>query len=216
MTTLQLCETMESDHSVSQHIEGLREGDDSSAQQIWERYFQRLITLADRKLKSSPRKAMDEEDVVQQAFTEFFAQVQQGRFPKLEDRNDLWQILAMLVDRRAKDQIKRQNTGKAGGGRLRSESVFFVDGISHEKGGIAGVPDDLPTPEVAAEFVEMFEERLDLLKNREHRQIAVCKMQGFTNREIADRMKSSERTIERSLNHIRSVWRKSDLPGETE
>ena len=59
----------------------------------------------------------DGEDVVQQAFSEFFFQVQEGRFPKLNDRDDLWQVLAMLVDRRAKDQIRRQNSLRAGGAK---------------------------------------------------------------------------------------------------
>ena len=103
---------MQSNHSITQYIEGLKQGDDEAAQKVWERFLERLIRLADQKLKSSPRKALNEEDVVQQAFVEFFRQVQEGRFPRLNDRNDLWQVLAMLVDRRAKDQIRKLNSQK--------------------------------------------------------------------------------------------------------
>ncbi len=201
-----------SEHSVSRYIEGLKQGDQQAAQKIWERFFQRLITLADRKLKASPRKAMDEEDVVQQVFAEFFVQVQQGRFPKLDDRNDLWQILAMLVDRRAKDQIKRQNTQKAGGGRVRTESVFLVTDESVAGNGIARVEDWLPTPELAVEFIETMEERLTVLSNGEHQQIAMYKMQGYTNREVADLLRSSERTVERCLQSIRKRWNQLEKP----
>ncbi len=195
-----------SEHSISRYIDGLRDGDEQAAQKVWERFFERLMALANQKLKASPRKAMDEEDVVQQAFAEFFVQVRQGRFPKLDDRNDLWQILAMLVDRRAKDQIKRQNTQKAGGGRVRTESVFLVPDASAGDPGIARVEDLLPSPELAAEFIEIMDERMAALHNGEHRQIALFKMQGYTNREIADLLRSSERTIERCLQKIRAAW----------
>jgi len=195
-----------SGNSVSRYIQGLKKGDGDAAQKIWERFYRRLILLADRKLKSSPRKAMNEEDVVQKAFADFFMQVQHERFPRLDDRNDLWQILAMLVDRRAKDQIKLQNTQKAGRGRVRTESVFLVNDCSAGGNGLAQVEDLLPDPELAVELIEQMEVRLAMLRNDEHRQIALYKMQGYTNREIADLLGSSERTVERCLQSIRKKW----------
>ena len=74
---------------------------------------------------------MDEEDVVQIAFAQFFRQIQEGRSSKIDDRNTLWQILAMLVDRRAKDQDRQQKTEKGGKGQVRTESMFMKksDGI---------------------------------------------------------------------------------------
>ena len=107
-------------HSVSKYIQGLKTGDEEATQKIWERFLNRLIRLADGKLKTN-RKAMDEEDVVQNAFAQFFQQVQEGRFAKLDDRNDLWQVLAMLVDRRAKDQDRHTY----GGGRTRHRGDGF-------------------------------------------------------------------------------------------
>ena len=194
------------ENSVSQFIDGLKQGDELAAQKIWERFYQRLLVHADRKLKSSPRKAMNEEDVVQRAFADFFIQVRLGRFPKLIDRNDLWQILAMLVDRRAKDQIKSQNTQKAGGGRVRTESVFLVNDASACDNGLAQIQDLLPTPELALQFIELMEGRLASLRNDEQRQIALYKMQGYTNMEIADLLQSSERSVERCLQSIRKQW----------
>jgi RNA polymerase sigma factor (sigma-70 family) len=202
-----------SDNSVSQFIDGLKLGEERAAQKIWQRFYQRLLAQADQKLKASPRKAMDEEDVVQRAFADFFVQVRQGRFPKLNDRNDLWQVLAMLVDRRAKDQIKRQNTQKAGGGRVRTESVFLVGETSGGDNGIAQVRDALPTPELAMEMIELMQSRLTALRDDEQRQIALYKMQGYSNREIAEVLQSSERTVERNLQSIRKQWEDADEPG---
>ncbi len=197
---------MNSEHSVSQFIEGLRAGDELASQKIWERFYQQLLLQADRKLKGSPRKAMNEEDVVQKAFADFFAQVKLGRFPKLADRHDLWQVLAMLVDRRAKDQIKLQNTQKAGQGRVRTESVFQGSNSFASQNGLAQIRDNLPTPALAVEFLEVTERRLARLRNDEQRQVALLKLQGYSNREIADQIGSSERTIERCLQSIRKLW----------
>jgi RNA polymerase sigma factor (sigma-70 family) len=199
--------TTNSEHSVTKYLDDLKNGDQDAAQQVWERFLGRLIRLADRKLKSSPRKALNEEDVVQQAFAQFFLQVQQGRFPQLNDRNDLWQVLAMLVDRRAKDQLRKQKSEKRGGGENRGESIFVVLGESTRE-GIAGVPDVEPSPELAAEMIEQFDQRLAMLKTEEDRKIVLFKLQGHSNREIADLIEVSLRTVERRLEDIRSRWSK--------
>ena len=195
-----------SEHSISQYIDDLKAGDQVAAQKIWERFIQRLIQLADKKLKASPRKALDEEDVVQQAFAQFFEQVQQGRFPKLDDRQDLWQVLAMIVDRRAKDQIRKQNSKKAGGGRVNTESVLGLVDDSSDQIGIAKVAELQPSPHLAAEITELLERRLEAL-GEELRNIAIDKMMGFTNQEIADRYPElTLRTVERRIKDIRDTW----------
>ena len=193
-----------SEHSVTKYLDDLKRGDQDAAQYVWERFLDRLIRLADRKLQASPRKAMNEEDVVQQAFAQFFLQVQQGRFPRLNDRDDLWQILAMLIDRRAKDQIRSLGTQKSGGGNVRTESIFIVAG--EPRIGIDGIADAVPTPEMAAELTELFRHRIEALKTEEYRQIALLKMEGHTNREIARKLLTSLRTVERRLDQIRELW----------
>ena len=190
------------DHSVTQYIEGLRNGEAEAAQQIWERFLQRLIRLANKKL-SANRGAADEEDLVQQAFAQFFRQVQEGRFPQLIDRDDLWQILAMLVDRRAADQYRRQHTQKAGVDRVQTESILMQES---DQAGLAGLPGLDPTPELAAELTELLRIRLTSLKHPAYQQIALLKLQGFSNREIAEQLETSLRTVERRLEHIRTKW----------
>lgn len=195
-----------STHSVTQYIEGLRQGEGLAAQKTWERFIDRLIRLADRRLKAMPRKAEDEEDVVQKAFADFFRQVQQGRFSKLDDRHDLWQVLCMLVDRRAVDQIKKGNAQKRGEGEVRGESVFLEKGDSMVSPGLAGFPEMLPTPDFALELSEALRRRLNSFENDEHRRVALLKLQGYTNLEIAHQIGSSNRTIERWLEEMRKAW----------
>jgi RNA polymerase sigma factor (sigma-70 family) len=202
------------DHSVSQFIDGLREGDEHAAQVVWERFVFRLVELASRKLKAA-RRAEDEEDIVQRAFADFFRQVQRGRFPQLHDRHDLWQVLCMLVDRRAIDAVRRQNSRKQGQGRVQGESFFCSKNASGEHvSGLAGSPDLLmPTPELAMEMSEVLRQRLDQFESDEHRQVALLKLRGFTNREIAGQLGSSVRTVERWLDKMRQCWLESTDDG---
>jgi hypothetical protein len=81
---------------VTRWIRGLAENDPSSAKAILERYFDKLVRLARRRLGSLRRRVMDEEDVALSAMRSFFGGAAQGRFPKLEDRNDLWRLLLSL------------------------------------------------------------------------------------------------------------------------
>ncbi len=190
-------------HSVSQYIEGLRAGDGDSTQKIWERFYGRLVRLASQKL-STNKKAADEDDVVQEAFAQFFREVEQGRFPKLDDRHDLWQVLAMLVDRRAKDHAHREQAQKRGGGNVHTESIFMK---WENSGGIAGVPNPEPTVDLARELSEVFGERMKELDDQAFRELALLKLQGYNNREIAEKTGFSLRTVERRLEQIRAKWR---------
>ena len=122
-------------HSVTQFISGLREGDPIATQRIWERFLDRLIRHADRKLKATRRRAEDEEDVVQVAFAQFFSMVEEGKFPQLNDRDDLWQVLTMLVERRAIDLVRRNNTLRRGSGNGITAQFFLLPEISRGCGG---------------------------------------------------------------------------------
>ena len=55
---------MSQSHSVTHWIEQLKAGEGSDAQQqLWNRYFRRLVRLADKQLGDTPRRVADQEDV---------------------------------------------------------------------------------------------------------------------------------------------------------
>src|SRR5688500_820899 len=79
------------------------------------------------------------EDVVVQAFERFLHGVRQGRFPRLNDRDDLWAILATLTQRLAARQARDLGRDKRGGGEVRGDSALRpVDGPAVEP--IDGAP----------------------------------------------------------------------------
>src|SRR5439155_2313361 len=114
-------EPMPPSGSVSCWIDQLKIGDAAAAQPLWERYFQQLVRLARKKLQGVPRGAADEEDVALNAFDSFCRGAQQGRFPKLEDRDDLWQLLILITARKALDLRRHEFRQKRGGGRVQRE-----------------------------------------------------------------------------------------------
>ncbi len=66
--------------------------------------------------------------------------------------------------------------------------------------------DDEPTPEMAAVLNEAIGLRLRALAQPELRQIAVLNLEGWTNHEIAQELRCTERSIERKLGLIRKRW----------
>lgn len=197
---------MSSSGSVSRWVTALKGGDAAAAQPLWERYHRQLVTLARRKLRSD-RRAADEEDVVQSAFHSFFRGVAGGRFPQLDDRDNLWRLLVVITARKALDQLARENSKKRGGGTSRGESR-----IDSGDDAIEQVIGDEPTPEFAAQVAEEYQRLLDRLPDEGLRQVAVWKMDGLTNDEIAGRLECSKRTVARKLDTIRIIWSGGPAP----
>jgi len=180
--------------------------DSQSCQEVWQRYFARLVAIARNHLRNAPRRTRDEEDVALSAFDSFFRGLDRGHFPRLDDREDLWQILVMLTERKAIDQIRRDNAAKRGGGLVRGDSAFVSNNREESPGGLDEVNDAGPSPELAAIFSEECQRLLNMLGDPELRTVAILKMEGFNNAEIAQRLNRVTRSIDRKLRAIRNLW----------
>ena len=185
--------------SVTRWLGQLQAGDDAAVQQLWERYFKRLVGLARKKLSDSPRRAADEEDVALSAFDSFCRGARAGRFPRLDDRDDLWQILAMITMRKAIDLHNYEGRQSRGRGRLQSLTELTQEGLETIGG-------DEPTPELAAQLAEEYQRLMEQLGDSTLRRVATWKLEGYTNAEIAARLGCITKTVERKLARIRSKW----------
>jgi DNA-directed RNA polymerase specialized sigma24 family protein len=63
-----------------------------------------------------------------------------------------------------------------------------------------------PTPEIALQLAEEAERLLGTLPSSDLVELALLKMEGYTNEEIAQRWQKAERTVERKLRLIRQFW----------
>jgi DNA-directed RNA polymerase specialized sigma24 family protein len=193
--------------SVTHWIRELRAGDPAAAQKLWERYFGRLVGLARQKLRTLPRRAADEEDVALSAFDSFCRGAARGRYPNLTDRDNLWHLLVTITARKALQLRRLERRQKRGGGNVRGDSAFHLgtNDVAGE-GDVEQVIGTTPTPEFAAQTVEEYQRLLARLTDPSLRSVAVWKMEGYTNEEIAARLSCVPRTVQRKLGLIRTLW----------
>jgi len=198
-------------HSITGWLGNLKEGDQTAAQPLWERYFSKLVVGARAKLSRLRRATADadEEDAALSAFNSFCAGAARGKFPQLADRDDLWRLLVVITARKAMAQANRQGRKKRGGGRVVEEAVLFGQNLDGGDGSLAGLEQIAargPSPEFAAMMAEECRKLLDALDDDSLRQVAVSRMEGYNNDEIAAELGCARRTVARRLELIRKTW----------
>src|SRR5262245_4124293 len=142
--------------------------DPAAAKPLWDRYFARLVALARARLRAVPRGAADEEDVALSAFDSFCRAAAEGRFPRLDDRDDLWQVLFVLTTRKAIGLVRHETREKRGGPRADHPRA-----ADPGPDAVATVVSNHPTPDEAAEVAEGCARLLGFLKTYDLRQVAV-------------------------------------------
>lgn len=195
------------ERSVSLWLDQLKAGDGDAASPLWERYFRRLVGLARHRLAERPRLGADAEDVALSAFDSFCRGAENGRFPRLKDRDDLWHVLVTITARKAQHLIRDQSRQKRGGGAVMGESAFLAaDGGDDARRGIEQVLAQGPGPEFVVQLTDEFERLFERLGDPDLRTIASLRMQGHTIDEISAQIGRAPATVERKLKVIRTLW----------
>jgi DNA-directed RNA polymerase specialized sigma24 family protein len=177
--------------SVTLWLDRLTAGDPEALGPLWGRYYDRVVSLARTRLRRlDVRAAADEEDVATSAFHQFYRAAVEDRFARLENRDDLWQVLTVLTARKVVDYHKYEGRWK------RRGSVELPNEVPSTTADPAAVT-------LAADEVRALFERLP---NDEVREIARLKLDGYSSDEIADRLGCIVRTVNRRLALIRSIW----------
>jgi DNA-directed RNA polymerase specialized sigma24 family protein len=181
---------MAENETVSQWIDQLKQGSDQAVQELWDRYQFRQRGLARKLLNDAPLGAADDEDVALSAFNSFCMRAAEGKFPVLEDRDDLWKILATITVRKASRLARKER------GRRRADIDHPMEEYS----------DDRPGAELALITKQKLQRLFDLLGDEQLRVVAYCKLEGETNSQIAATIGKSVPTVERKLRAIRQLW----------
>jgi DNA-directed RNA polymerase specialized sigma24 family protein len=195
---------MDPEGSVTRWISQLKNGDRAAAEALWRAYFHRLVALARDRLRGTPRRAADEEDVALAAFDSFYRRAERGQFPKLEGRDDLWRLLFVITVRKAVDLTRREarQPGRGASGRsLGEQAELDLELLLGRE----------PTPEFAALVADEYQRALDRLGDETLRTLAVWKMEGQTNAAIAARLGCVESTVQRKLQRIRDLWKREGI-----
>lgn len=195
--------------SITRWYLALRGGDSLAAQRLWDAYFHELCRLAQRTLRTRARTtAFDDEDVVAEVLGEFFTRVQRGEYSDIRDRGDLGQLLIVITIRRAKMLARKERAQKRGGGRVSLESEI--------EAGAGFQLDQLVSDGRAVTFSEYMSVQcrllIETLGDPDLEKIALWKLAGHTNEEIASEQGCTRVTIQRKLRLIRVLWT-SELQG---
>jgi DNA-directed RNA polymerase specialized sigma24 family protein len=190
--------------TVTDWIASVKAGDAEGAEKLWRRYFEDLVRLARDRLRGAPKAIADEEDAALSAFDSFVRGAACGRYPRLDDRDDLWRLLVVITERKAIDQAVRERRGKRGSGKVFGlPEPGIEDHFGEERVCLTGAS---PTPEFAALMADECRSLLGLLRDDSLRQVARLRMEGYTNEEVARQLECSLRTVARKIEIIRRTW----------
>jgi DNA-directed RNA polymerase specialized sigma24 family protein len=170
------------------------------------------VQLASKQLTGISKRSFDEEDVALSVFHSVCHGVSHGRYPSLHDRNDLWRLLLTVTRHKIIDHVRGESCDKRGGGKVSGESIFTAQNGSVDLGGLQQAIADEITPEFLVCAKDEIRHLLGRLRSESLRNVAVWRLEGFTNDEIAQRLGISERTVERKLKLIRQEWSEERSP----
>jgi DNA-directed RNA polymerase specialized sigma24 family protein len=196
---------MSSASSVVGLIERFKAGNPDAANDLWQRYGDRLVRLARRKLGRLPRRMVDEEDVALSAFNSLCAGAVKGRFPDVADEKSLWALLVFITAQKAADCINHQVRKKRGGGKVQGHSALVGKSSTNQWGSFDAFLASEPGPATLNIWADEYERLLAVLGDPLLRQIADLSVQRYTVDEIANKLGLARRTIHRKLALIRKA-----------
>ena len=190
---------MDGDATLMQRF---RDGDQAAAAQLFERYVDKLVSLAQRNLSSQLGRRIDAEDVVQSAFRSFFRGTRDGRF-QLEPGQELWRLLAVMTVTKLKKQVEFHTAAKRDFQMERSPSPDDVHPIHNRTV-------DEPSPADSLALVEQVD-RISTQLGRDQQRIFAMRLEGYQVEEIGAAIGISERTVRRVLDKIKALLTKQAI-----
>lgn len=181
------------EQSVTGWFHALQNGNETAAEQLWDRYFERIIKLAEGRFAADA--SYDEEDLAISVFNSLVRLAGEKKYREIANRDELWALLLIIAQRKMRLRERYHSRLKRGSDQHVRVPV-----------DLNGLVDPKSNPQFAVEVAEECQRLLELLKGDELRQVALMKLDGFTNAHIAKQLDLTERTIKRKTAMIRKVW----------
>jgi RNA polymerase sigma-70 factor (ECF subfamily) len=170
--------------SFAAFLAGLKANEADAARELFQRFAGRLVALAGQRFAPGLRHKVDPEDVVQSAFKSFFLRYGPDNLD-LGGWEGLWGLLTQITVRKCAERVAYLRAACRDAGRevAPAEGAPWWDALGRE-----------PTPLEAAELAETVE-RLFAALDADERPVLELSLQGYTTREISDRLGRAERTV---------------------
>lgn len=191
--------------SISQWMLSLKSGNPTATHAIWERFYPKLVQAANKRLLKNPDPATSGEDIAQSSFRNVCLGVLEGKYPQLENRDDLWRLPMISMINRVRSHYRSINAQKRT--VAQQESIDWID-------------DELLTELNSHEAQSQLDDLIDFLlvkldqedSSGELRQIALLYLHEHSASEIAKILHKRKTNILHKVQLIRSLWEESLLP----
>jgi len=185
------------DHSLLRRFRG---GNEDAATELYVRYAHRLRALVKARCSSELARRVEPDDIVQSVFRRFFRRVRQGDYD-VPAGEELWGLFLVIALNRIRAAESFHRAGK------RDVRVTVADTGNY-------LEDARGHDEVAYTVLQLtIAEALEQLPQQQ-RLMLELRIQGHEVAEIAHQTGRSKRTVERSLQEVRS-WLRSFLDHES-
>ena len=174
-------------------LAAFKAGSESAARELFDKYCERLMKLARRRIGQRMTSRIDPEDVLQSAFRSFFGRVKNDEF-SFHGEDDLFKLLVRITVHKTLRQIAFHRAAKR---NPELEAVNAVDG--DDLLALVAAPE--PPPEVEIALLDEFESFMGQLPAFE-REVLALKLRGLSTVEIADQLGSYDRKVRRILERI--------------
>ncbi len=138
-----------------------RGGDQDAARQIVERYFDRLLVLARRRISQRLASRVDPEDILQSVFRTFFVRLKEGQFV-FQDEDDLCKLLMRITVHKTLRQVAFHKAAKRDPNQETNQG-------DHHREQLLSVLDKEPSAEATIAFLDQLEHFLGQLEDQPRR-----------------------------------------------
>ena len=177
-------------------ISEFKAGSESAARELFDKYCERLMKLAKRRIGQRMTSRIDPEDVIQSAFRTFFTRVRNDEF-EFHQEDDLFKLLVRLTVHKTLRQIAHHRAQKRNPEQEVGHGSDAQDMLAQIAGGAPG-------PDVEVALIEQFENFMGQLPPLD-REVLGLKLQGYSTVEIAEKLNSYDRKIRRVLERIEEL-----------
>jgi RNA polymerase sigma-70 factor (ECF subfamily) len=196
---------MEPQKSFGNLLQGLRAGDSRAEYAFWQHYGPLLEELAQKHLHGGVLRRLGPEDVAQSACRTFLRRAQLGQY-EVPDAASLWHLLCTITLSKVHEQARFHRRQRR---NVNQEQIPAPHPEENDR-DLGGPVDQTPGPDEAAAFADQFQQLIAGLEPEE-RKVVELKLQDLSNEEIAQRLRSSERTVRRILARLRGRFERALL-----
>jgi RNA polymerase sigma factor (sigma-70 family) len=181
----------------------LRQGDEGAARQVVDKYLDRLLTLARRRIGAKMASRVDPEDITQSVFRTVFQRMKDGRVV-VADQDDLCKLLIKITLHKTLRQVAFHRAAK------RDPSKETEHGAHHQERLLAILSRE-PSPDETITFMDELEHLLNELTPKQ-RQIIELRLQGYSNDDIVKQLNLKyDRKIRRLVEEVKAKAKKIGL-----